>query len=255
MNLESHLTDKFEKRLNWKKCLSPYLNYLYPIIRVGLGIKKVNVVSGLENIPINEPALFLPKHRYYADTPVIYKVLKEKKIIANYVMKSALPKIFVPFGAIKVIRFRESIKTLKKLKKTTGKKEFESKIEEIRSEIDSKNEESLDYIKYLYTQNEKVISSPEGTLVETDMGNIRVDDVINATIDAQKYIEEDINLIPIGTKYDRTPIIFRPATIYVEIGKPIKIRDFIEGEEVNKTDLAKKIKEEIARLSGIDVSG
>lgn len=250
MSLESYLLPTYEKRLERKKSLTHYLKYFYPFLRVFYGIKKV-VVSDIENVGDKGPLLILPKHTYNVDFLVMYEVLQKYGNHANYVMKASLPSFIVPFGAIKIIRGREYRKIFNKvIKKCKNASEIKKGKYKIRAEIESQNKESLDYIEWLYRQKEIVLAFPEGTTVKNKVGNIRIDEVIRSTIEAQKNLEESVYIIPIGLRYDKKPRMLFPTKVYVGVGKPLIIEDFIENGKLNESNLVNKIKEEITKLSG-----
>jgi len=211
------------KRKSWifipaRALTNIYVDYKY----------KLNI-TGIENIPKHAAALLLVKHQYKSDIYIEGKVLdKYSHRPANWLMKSSFPNYVEKIGGIRVVRLKDA----KKIKNKQKRKRFLEKAEEI-------NYDSLNYIKWLYTQGEIVIVHPEGTRVPLDVKKVHMP-VINATIAFEKKMYLDIPIIPIGICYEN--IKEKNSEVYFNIGNPLNI---------NKPNLENTLQQELKYLSHI----
>ncbi len=189
--------------------------------------------SGIENIPKEGPALILPKHQAYRDIIIEGQILRTYcNRSGNWVMKSSLPDFFKYIGAVKIIRFKEIRKRAKKIKNEGKRREF---LEESRLF----NQRSMEYIEFLYKNNELVVAHPEGTRVRNKMGTVKTG-VIDVTREIQERLGIKIPVIPMGIEYN--PFSKFRSKVYVRVGEPL---------DVNTFDLEKIVENEIRKLSNI----
>lgn len=171
------------------------------------------VVSGTEHLPRQGAALILPKHCAYRDILVEGVVLhRYSGRFANYVMKVGLWGALEALGGIKVIRPKD----VRRLK------DHQARREEIRR-ARQLNQETLDYLAWLYERGELVLSHPEGMRFQRGMGPLQRE-VIDHLLQVERERGLRVPLIPIGLQYES---FARPgARIFVRIDAPLYTAQF-----------------------------
>jgi 1-acyl-sn-glycerol-3-phosphate acyltransferase len=214
-------------------------------------------LEGGENLPGEGPALLLPKHNSAWDIPIHGVVLhRETKRYANYIMRkmkignSLLEKL----GGIIVIRKAD----IRKVKDRGERKRF---IEEVKSH----NNWVWEYVKWLYSNDELVVSYPEGRVGYGSMGKLETG-VIEKILEFQREIGIEIPIIPIGTEYKgfvkipelktskqgkKFKCIPKPPVV-VRAGKPIIKESDILKDRDEFEDFVRELRKEIANLSGLE---
>jgi 1-acyl-sn-glycerol-3-phosphate acyltransferase len=185
-------------------------------------------VQGVENIPHHGPAIILPKHQYWTDSPIVSLTLRPQ---LNYVAKTELFRI-------------PPIKTFLSLLGLIP----------VDRERTTKTTDSFRYILQLLRGKEYVVIFPEGTYYpgEVGKGKSRLIQMIlrrrghrGANDDNTK--EDHIPFVPLGIHYGSKGL---RKMVTVKIGRPI----FAEGED-EAPRLTNKIMESIARLSDLPREG
>jgi 1-acyl-sn-glycerol-3-phosphate acyltransferase len=190
-------------------------------------------VDGAENLPVDGPYLLLPKHRAYRDIlvegVVLYRLSRRH---GNYIMKVGLYGVLEWLGGIKIVRPKD-------IRRIKGR---EARKEHIRWARE-RNQETLDYVSWLYEHGELVVSHPEGMRYQETMGPLQRE-VIDHLMVTEERLGITIPVVPIGLKYDS---FSRPgANLYFRIGKPMYSSSF-DGAE----SLIAEINVQIRALSGI----
>ena len=195
------------------------------------------VVEGAQHLPCEGPALLLPKHRAYRDIlvegVVLYRITRR---YATYVMKVGLYGILELPGGVKIVRPKD----IRRLKDREARK---ARIRWARE----KNQYTLDYLAWLYGQGEMVISHPEGTRYQDDMGAIQRE-IIDHLLQVEQEFDLRVPLIPLGLEYEsyRKPL----SRVYCRVGEPL-FSDQFAGQD----ELTSKIAEHICILSGFRRDG
>lgn len=190
------------------------------------------VVSGAEHLPRQGPALILPKHRAYRDILVEGVVLgRSVDRFATYVMKVGLWGLLEWLGGVKVVRPKD----IRRLKDHQARRDQLRRARQL-------NQETLDYLAWLYARGELVLSHPEGTRCPQGMGPLQKE-----IIDHLAQVEQErglrVPLIPIGLEYES---FSRPlGRIYVRIGAPLYLDQFADCQA-----LMEALGRRICELSG-----
>ena len=172
-------------------------------------------VSGAEHLPRQGAALILPKHCAYRDILVEGIVLhRHTGRFATYVMKVGLWGVLEALGGVKVVRPKD----VRRLK------DHQARREEIRRAREL-NQETLDYLAWLYGQGELVLSHPEGMRFQQGMGPLQKE-IIDHLVQVERERGLRVPLIPIGLQYES---FARPrARVYVRIGAPMYTDQFAD---------------------------
>jgi 1-acyl-sn-glycerol-3-phosphate acyltransferase len=188
--------------------------------------------EGTEHLPRQGPALLLPKHCAYRDIPIEGVILyRETRRYANYVMKMGLWGVFELLGGVKIVRPKD----IRRLK------DREAKREEIRRARRA-NQRTLDYLAWLYSRGEVIVSHPEGMRYQKVMGPIQKE-IIEHLLQVEEQLGASIPLIPIGIQYES---YWRPgARVFFRVGEALRSAQFAGAAE-----LASAVGEQLRRLSG-----
>lgn len=185
-------------------------------------------VQGTENIPKHGPAIILPKHQYWTDSPIVSLALSPQ---VNYVAKTELFRIpyaktfFSLLGGIPIDR-----------EKTT------------------KTIDSFRYILELLRGKEYLVVFPEGTYYRRKVGRgksrliqmiLRWRDHRDTNDTGTR--EDHIPFVPMGIHYGKKGL---RKMVTVKIGRPI----FADGKS-DALQLTNQIMENIAQLSGFPREG
>jgi 1-acyl-sn-glycerol-3-phosphate acyltransferase len=170
-------------------------------------------VSGSEHLPRRGAALLLPKHCAYRDILVEGVVLhRYSGRFATYVMKVGLWGALEALGGVKVIRPKD----VRRLK------DHQARREEIRRAREF-NQETLDYLAWLYAQGELVLSHPEGMRFQRGMGPLQKE-IIDHLFQVERARGLRVPLIPIGLQYES---FARPRSrVFVRIDSPVYTDQF-----------------------------
>lgn len=183
---------------------------------------------GRENIPKKGPALLLVKHQSNKDIPLEgYFLNKYCNRYGNWVMKASLPLIFEYIGGIR-------FKRLKDLKKIRNREKRREELENAKS----MNQNAMNYIEWLYKNNEIVVVHPEGKKYPGEIGEIKKS-IISFTKQVQEKYGIEIPIIPIGIEYAGKG--FR-SKVYLRAGNPINF---------NSNNIEEIIYNEIKTLSNL----
>lgn len=196
-----------------------------------LGYHRIEV-SGAENLPRQGAALLLPKHCAYRDILVEGVVLhRHTRRFATYVMKVGLWGVLEGLGGAKVVRPKD----VRRLK------DHQARREEIRRAREL-NQETFDYLAWLYEQGELVLSHPEGMRFQRGMGPLQkeiIDHLLQ--VEAQRGLR--VPLIPIGLEYES---FARPrARVFVRIDAPMYTDQFADRQALMAT-----LDQRLRQLSG-----
>ena len=175
------------------------------------------VVSGAEHLPRQGAALILPKHCAYRDILVEGVVLHRfTRRFATYVMKVGLWGVLEALGGIKVIRPKD----VRRLK------DHQARREEIRRAREL-NQETFDYLAWLYARGELVLSHPEGMRFQQGMGPLQKE-IIDHLVQVERERGLRVPLIPIGLQYES---FARPgARVFVRIDAPLYTDQFADRQ-------------------------
>ncbi|RME31468.1 hypothetical protein D6789_02635 [Candidatus Woesearchaeota archaeon] len=189
-------------------------------------------LEGLEHIPTRGAALMLPKHQHYEDILLEGLALQQRGRKASWVMASYLPKPLVLLGGIPFIRLKDIKGRLRSLEKEERRR--------ILEDTKRHNQESLDYVAWLYGRGEIVVVHPEGTTTGARGRMLPVrPDFIRHAYDVQERLGIEIPVIPVGLQYygPRRP----RSRVAVRVGRPLAL----------SRDVGCLVEREIARLSGL----
>jgi 1-acyl-sn-glycerol-3-phosphate acyltransferase len=173
------------------------------------------VIDGGENMPLSGAALILPKHRAYRDILiegiVIHRLARR---YATYVMKVGLYGILELVGGVKIVRPQD-------IRRIKDRQQRRRRIEWARS----RNQQTLDYLTWLYTAGECVVSHPEGTRCADFLGPLQKQ-VVEHLMSVEAATELRIPLIPMGLEYEniRAP----RSRVFVRIGTPMYADEFAD---------------------------
>ena len=222
---ETNSTDFTLKRCHGITCVSRFL---------ASGVMSYHrlCIEGGEHLPKEGPALLLPKHRAYRDIllegVVLYQVTRR---YANYVMKVGLYGVLEFMGGVKIVRPKD----VRRLKDREARK---AQIQWARE----KNQVTMEYLTWLYSRDEIIISHPEGMRFQDAKGPMQKE-VIDHLLQVEEELGRQIPIIPIGLEYEsyskpRSPVFFR-------IDAPLYAAQFADVNELMKT-----VDERIGALSG-----
>ena len=191
------------------------------------------VVEGAENLPHRGTALLLPKHRAYRDIllegVVIYRIARR---YGTYVMKAGLYGILELAGGVKIVRPKD-------IRRVKDRQARRARIQWARD----KNQQTMDYLAWLYGQGEVVVSHPEGMRYQDIMGPMQRE-IIDHLLEVERQFGLEIPIIPIGLEYESYS---RPrARVYFRIDKPLYSSQFSATNE-----LIGAVEERIFTLSGL----
>lgn len=191
------------------------------------------VVEGAQYLPRSGPALLLPKHRAYRDILLEGIVLyRQTGRYASYVMKTGLYGILGLLGGVKIVRPKD-------IRRLKDRQERRRHIEQARQ----RNQETMDYLAWLYCHGEVVISHPEGQRNKDVLGGLQKE-VIEQLIQTEKDYGLRIPMIPIGLEYES---FGRPrARAFMRVGEPLYTDQF--GDVI---ELVQALAKRIALLSNI----
>ena len=173
------------------------------------------VIEGGENMPLSGAALILPKHRAYRDILIEGIVLHRlARRYGTYVMKVGLYGILELVGGVKIVRPQD-------IRRIKDRQQRRRKIEWARG----RNQQTLDYLSWLYGSGECVISHPEGTRCADFMGPLQKQ-VVEHMMSVEAARELRIPVIPMGLEYEniRAP----RSTVFVRIGTPMYSDEFAD---------------------------
>ncbi|MSR83943.1 MAG: hypothetical protein EXS58_13635 [Candidatus Latescibacteria bacterium] len=175
------------------------------------------VVSGAEHLPRQGTALILPKHCAYRDILVEGIVLhRYTGRFATYVMKVGLWGVLEALGGVKVVRPKD----VRRLK------DHQARREQIRQAREL-NQETLDYLAWLYERGELVLSHPEGMRFQQGMGPLQKE-IIDHLLQVERQHGLRVPLIPIGLQYES---FARPgARVFVRIDAPMYTDQFADRQ-------------------------
>jgi 1-acyl-sn-glycerol-3-phosphate acyltransferase len=207
--------------------------------------------SGCENIPSVGPALILPKHQYLLDIPLEGLLLRNSGRYGNWVMKDSLSGWLDCLGAIRYMRPDDVKKRVEK-NKPRWKLEAEERGEDVSSyvrkmrrglieEMKEFNATSNEYSKWLYGQDEIIVSHPEGTRVRGKLGKMW-SDFVDVTRNFSNESGVEIPVIPVGIEYMRRSGVSLRSKIYVRVGERL---------DINSDDLMGVVGDEMTRSSGL----
>ena len=177
------------------------------------------VVEGGENLPRSGTALILPKHRAYRDI-VVEGVLLHRLTSrhASYVMKVGLYGILEVLGGVKIVRPRD-------IRRIEDRDVRRQRIEWARD----RNQHTLDYLAWLYTTGELVVSHPEGTRCADNMGVLQKQ-VIEHMISVEREGGLRVPMIPVGLEYEN--IMAPRSAVFFRVGAPIYSDEFADVGEL-----------------------
>tara|TARA_B100001250_G_scaffold203266_1_gene174309 strand:- start:13917 stop:14654 length:738 start_codon:yes stop_codon:yes gene_type:complete len=191
------------------------------------------IAEGTEHLPLDGPALLLPKHHAYRDILVegvsLYRYTKR---YPTFVMKTGLWGILEHFGGVKVTRPKD----IRRFKDKTARREA---IKAARlANLDLQN-----YLSGLYRNGEIVISHPEGMRCQGSLGELQKE-IVEHLLHVQEDYDLRIPIIPIGIEYESYVRPFSKA--FFRIGKPIY------GEDISELSfLMQHLSHELRCLSGL----
>ena len=191
-------------------------------------------VTGAEHFPTQGPALLLPKHRAYRDIlvegVVLYRLGRRH---GNYVMKVGLYGFLERLGGVKIVRPKD----IRRIKSREARR---AHIRWARE----KNQQTMDYLSWLYERGELVVSHPEGMRYQNAMGPLQRE-IIDHLLATEERLNVEIPIVPIGLEYES---FSRPgANLYFRIGEPLYSSSFAGVDA-----LAAEIDARIRILSGIE---
>jgi 1-acyl-sn-glycerol-3-phosphate acyltransferase len=189
-------------------------------------------VSAADHRPHQGPALLLPKHGAYRDILVEGVVLHRcTGRFATYVMKVGLWGVLETLGGIKVIRPKD----VRRLKDHQARREEVRRAREL-------NQETFDYLAWLYEQGELVLSHPEGMRFQQGMGPLQKE-IIDHLLQVERQCGLRVPLIPIGLQYES---FARPgARVFVRIDPPTYTDQFADRQA-----LMAALTQRLCQLSG-----
>jgi len=189
-------------------------------------------VEGMEHLPRQGAALLLPKHRAYRDILIEGVILyRATRRFATYVMKVGLYGVLELLGGIKIVRPKD-------IHRLTDREAMRTEIRRARRA----NQRTQDYLTWLYSRGEMVVSHPEGMRFQNTMGAMRKE-IVEHALQVEQQLGLRIPLIPIGLEYESYA---RPGSrVYVRIGEPLYSDQFADQKQ-----LVDAIGERLRALSG-----
>ncbi len=191
------------------------------------------MVEGAEYLPPQGPVLLLPKHRAYRDilveAVVLYRFTRRH---ANYVMKVGLYGILEWIGGVKIVRPKD-------IRRVKDREARRAQIRWAREE----NQQTLNYLAWLYRQGECIVSHPEGMRYQDTMGPLQRE-IVDHLLWVEREFDLRIPLIPVGLEYES---LGEPRSqIYFRVGEPIYSDRFGDQD-----DLIDEVGRRIRLLSGL----
>jgi 1-acyl-sn-glycerol-3-phosphate acyltransferase len=176
-------------------------------------------VDGVENLPRQGPALILPKHRAYRDILVEAVVLYDHtRRYANYVMKVGLCGVLELMGGVKIVRPKD-------IRRLQSREERRAHLLEARE----RNQATMEYLAWLYSQGELVISHPEGMRYQEAMGPLQKE-VVEHLLQVERERGLRVPILPVGLEYAS---FRRPrARVWVRVGTPLYSDQFAGRPEI-----------------------
>lgn len=191
------------------------------------------VIEGAENLPREGPALILPKHRAYRD--ILIEGIALHRVTgryASYVMKAGLFGILGLLGGVKIVRPKD----LRRLKDREERRRLLMQARE-------RNQETLNYLDWLYRNGELVVSHPEGMRRQDEMGPLQKEIVEElARTEARSGLR--LPMVPVGFEYESYSM--PGSRVFFRVGEPLFIDEF-DGVPAVMQALTGRI----ATLSGI----
>ena len=139
-------------------------------------------------------------------------------------------------GGVKVIRPKD----IRRLKDREARK---AEIRRARAA----NQGLQNYLTWLYSRDELVVSHPEGMRYQEAMGPVQKE-IIEHLHQAEEQLELSIPLIPIGLEYEG---FRRPrARVHFRVGEPLHASQFADTKE-----LVEAVEEQLRVLSGFTREG
>jgi 1-acyl-sn-glycerol-3-phosphate acyltransferase len=175
-------------------------------------------IGGQENIPPRGPAIFLPKHQFWSDIPIVGMALRRP---VNYIAKHEL---FIYPGVRQFISALGGIPI--------------NRLNPIKS-IDS-----FRYVEQLLLNGEFIVLFPEGTYYPDTMGRGKHRFIQRILQMQGKMGTEEgkaIPFFPVGIRYEK-------KSISVQIGAPL----FAPGD-ADPQEFTNRVMERIGNLSGIKI--
>ena len=159
-------------------------------------------ILGAEHIPKQGPALIIPKHQSMKDIPLEGYILdKYVKRNGNWIMRPfPAQKFFELIGGIYVIReedVKKDIKNIENRRSEQGKLQRRSILEKAKQT----NDKAVEYMKWLYQNNELVVMHAEGTRNYGAMNPINMT-LVDDTNQLRKELGIKIPLILMGIDYE-----------------------------------------------------
>jgi len=190
------------------------------------------VVSGTEHLPRQGAALILPKHCAYRDILVEGVVLHRYcGRFATYVMKVGLWGVLEALGGVKVIRPKD----VRRLQDHQARREQINRARQL-------NQDTFDYLAWLYEQGELVLSHPEGMRFQGGMGPLQKE-IIDHLLQVERERGLRVPLLPIGLEYES---FVRPLSrVFVRIDPPLHTDQFADRQA-----LMAALDQRLRRLSG-----
>lgn len=175
------------------------------------------MVSGVQHLPRQGPALILVKHRAYRDILVEGVVLhRHVRRFATYVMKVGLWGLLELPGGVKIVRPKD----VRRLKDHQARREQLLRARQL-------NQETMDYLSWLYAQGELVLSHPEGMRYQRQMGPLQKE-IIDHLLQVEQERGLRVPIIPMGLEYES---LARPlARVYARIGAPLYTDQFADRQ-------------------------
>ncbi len=193
-------------------------------------------VEGGERIPRQGPALLLPKHCAYRDILVEGVALHRlTQRYATYVMKVGLSGFLEWAGGVKIVRPKD-------LRRIADRQQRRAQIRWARD----KNEQTLNYLAWLYRQGEVVVSHPEGMRYQDQMG-VMQKEIVDHLMWVEERWEMRVPIIPIGLEYESYS---KPGSrVFFRVGEPM-YTDNLTAEQ-----LVAELGQRIGDLSGFQKKG
>ena len=222
---EAISTAEFEPwRKDWLACTCRLL------ARGALSYHRIRVEGG-ERIPSQGPALLLPKHCAYRDILLEGVVLHRLTgRYATYVMKAGLSGFLEWAGGVKIIRPKD-------LRRIADRKQRRAQIRLARD----KNQLTLNYLAWLYTRGELIVSHPEGMRYQGEMGVLQKE-IVDHLMWVEEHQKVRVPVIPIGLEYESYS---KPGSrVFFRVGEPMYTSQWTSEQ------LAAELGRRISDLSG-----
>ncbi len=198
------------------------------------------VVEGAEYLPRQGPALLVVKHRATRDSILLSLILHRfTQRFGNYLMKGKpagpLNSLLEAAGGVKVVRPKD----IHHLESRDAQKVFLQQAREF-------NQHALDYISWLYTQGEIVVTFPEGMFYPDRVGPLQ-SGIIKHTMQVEQETGLKIPVIPVGIEYKNLSRFRAPA--FFRIGPPLYSASYSD-----QSHMVTAITQQLGQLSGLAVA-